>query len=226
MRPARDIDDTISRVTKILTEEYGFRHSLEANSCLDRNGAPIPWYTYPAIEYLSQLDLSDKTVFEYGCGNSSLYWARIAKSVCSVESHKLWYAHFKEIAPANLTINLREGHTEYTQSIKNSGEKYDIIIIDGTFRDECAEQALSSLRSDGLIIFDNSDRAAFKSNYSAATALLRDSGLLQVDMHGFTPLNPTTATTSFFFTRSFQVKPLSESLPLLPIGGSLTIIPE
>ena len=219
MRPPRDIDDTIEKASKILINDYGFRRSLEENSCVDNTGRALPWYTYPAIEYLDQLDLRDKTVFEYGCGNSSLYWASITKSVTSVESHKLWQAYIRELSPENHTLHFIEDHNEYINCISLAEIGYDIIVIDGMFRHECIEVALSNLKPGGLIIFDNSDRAEDNILYSESTLSLRDAGLLQVDMHGFTPLNPYTATTSFFFHREFKVRPISTSLPKRPIGA-------
>ena len=49
-------------------EEFAIERSIDEKICLDKDGNPIPWYTYPAIEYLSQFDYSDKEIFEYGCG--------------------------------------------------------------------------------------------------------------------------------------------------------------
>src|SRR5688572_10403591 len=49
------------------------------------SGQPIPWYTYPAIEFIRQLDFSQSTVFEYGSGNSTMFWAASAARVISVE---------------------------------------------------------------------------------------------------------------------------------------------
>ena len=56
----------------ILARRYGQFETMKKWSCLDREGRPIPWYTYPAIEYLASLDLSGMKVLEYGSGNSSL----------------------------------------------------------------------------------------------------------------------------------------------------------
>lgn len=41
-------------------EEFAIERSIDEKVCLDRDGNPIPWYTYPAIEYLSQFDYRDK----------------------------------------------------------------------------------------------------------------------------------------------------------------------
>lgn len=51
----------------------------------------IPWYTYPMLEFLENLDFSQDSVFEYGSGASSIYWARKAKYVQSVEHDCHYY---------------------------------------------------------------------------------------------------------------------------------------
>ena len=72
-------------------QEFGIERSIDEEVCEDRDGNPIPWYTYPAIEYLAQFDYSDKKIFEYGCGNSSLFWAARAESVTSIEDNPEWF---------------------------------------------------------------------------------------------------------------------------------------
>ena len=64
---------TCLAATKIFLVNYGFFKSVLRRASIDRRGLPIPWYTYPAIDFLVQIDFSDKTVFEYGCGNSTLW---------------------------------------------------------------------------------------------------------------------------------------------------------
>ena len=69
----------------ILAIQYGQYQTMSRWECVDKEKSKIPWYTYPAIEYLNNIDFTDKIVFEYGSGNSSFYWAGKAKFVYSVE---------------------------------------------------------------------------------------------------------------------------------------------
>ncbi len=214
-----DKEKNIKSVTRVLLDDYGYELSMDVRLCVNKNKEPIPWYTYPAIEYFNQLDFSDKTVFEFGCGSSSLYWANKAKEVTSLEAREVWYNKIKDQAPDNLKLICRSVDNNYVETIFESGQKYDIIVIDGMLRYPSTEAAIQCLNDDGIIIFDNSDRAAEFKKYAKAMELLRANNLLQVDMHGFTPLNPYTATTSLFFSRNFQVKPLNSAHPQRPIGG-------
>ena len=208
--------------TKFLAElalEYGYERSLIQKECIDKHNNPIPWYTYPAIEYLDSLDFSDKLVFEFGCGNSSLFWAKKCLKVTSVENNPEWHEKIASKAPENLNIILCEDEKSYVNSIYTQKTKYDVIVIDGVYRDKCAESAINNLADDGIIIFDNSDRISEFKDYSDAQQVLLRKNLLQVDMSGFGPGNQYCWTTSIFFTRDYTCKPSKETLPVRPICG-------
>jgi hypothetical protein len=49
------------------------------------DGTPLPWYTYPAIDFLTQRDFSGKNVLEFGGGQSTLWWSARARSVLTIE---------------------------------------------------------------------------------------------------------------------------------------------
>ncbi len=74
-----------------MLKQYGWFKSMRENKCIDREGNPIPWITYPAIDFLSQLDYTERSVFEYGSGFSTLFWAPRAKNVIAVETDLEWY---------------------------------------------------------------------------------------------------------------------------------------
>jgi hypothetical protein len=74
-------------------KDFAIERTIDEKVCVDRDGNPLPWYTYPAIEYLSQFDYGEKTIFEFGCGYSSLFWAeRAAKVIGEVldELEQIW----------------------------------------------------------------------------------------------------------------------------------------
>ena len=55
-----------------------------------RNGSPIPWFTYPAIDFLDSIELESKNVLEVGGGFSTLYWALRGCSGISLELDQDW----------------------------------------------------------------------------------------------------------------------------------------
>ena len=98
----------------ILAIQYGQYQTMSRWECVDKEKSKIPWYTYPAIEYLNNIDFTDKIVFEYGSGNSSFYWAGKAKFVYSVEHNKEWYLKIKDQISSNQMIELCESCLLYT----------------------------------------------------------------------------------------------------------------
>jgi hypothetical protein len=205
------------RVFRILNFDYGFLQSVATERPMDANGAPYPWYTYPAIDYLRQLDFSDKTVFEYGCGQSTLFWAARAAGVVSVEHDAEWYERVRGQVPGNCTLLHVAQFDDYAAAIQRFDQPFDVIVIDGVVtgntRLKCARAAVPQLRPGGLIILDNSDWLPESARH------LRQAGLLEVDMTGFAPGNDYTCTTSFFFDRAFAVTPREDRHPMPGIGA-------
>lgn len=201
---------------RTLSVRYGQYRSIRQQRPIDAQGSPIPWYTYPAIEYLKQFDFSQKTAFEFGTGNSTLFWASRCKRVVAVEDNPQWYDELRPSIPHNVELLLAKGDREYVSYIESLATDVDIIVIDGSHREECAHAALSKLAHSGFIILDNSDW------YCGACRTLRDAGLLQIDMSGFGPMNGYTFTTSLFFRRDAEMIPLGDSQP----HPSLAAIPS
>lgn len=192
----------------ILAVKYGQFNTIRRWECVDSMSDKIPWYTYPAIEYLDNIDFSDKIVFEYGSGNSSAYWARKAKFVRSAEHNKQWYEKVKSQLAGNQTIELCEAENDYLGAINKIPEQFDVIVIDGVHREKCVMLVRDHLSDGGMVILDNADW------YKETSRYLREKlDLLEVDFHGFGPINAYTWTTSIFFSRSARFQPRNNSQP-------------
>lgn len=196
---------------------YGHLRSVRSLSAVDAADQPMPWYTYPAIEYLKQFDFAEARVFEYGSGNSTLFWANRAASVVSVEDDEQWYEPTLAKLRSNCTLILEPDLQRYVDVIRRYPDGFDIVIVDGPARGftrlKCACAAVDHLRAGGLIILDNSDWLPESARY------LRESGLLQVDMSGFIPIGGHTQTTSFFFHRACQLRPIGGRQPHPSLGA-------
>ena len=179
----------------------------------DAYGNAIPWYTYPAIEYLKQLDLTGATLFEYGSGNSTNFWRSRVKVMLSVESSPEWFSRVSGGQTKNQKIILRTGQTEYVNSIKEGNTNYDIIVVDGEYRKLCAITALDFLKKDGMLILDNSDW------FPEITSELRMHGYMQIDFIGQGPINSYAWSTSIFIKEisKYDYLPTSDSVDV--VGG-------
>ena len=189
--------------------DYGWLRSMREGRSVNRDGQWIPWFTYPAIDFLSQFDYTQRSVFEYGSGASTLFWASRARCVVSVESEADWCAKVRAGAPANCEVIFSpRDPDEYSGQIRTHG-RFDVVVIDGTgeSRPLCCWRALEHLEPGGMIILDNSDL------WLRSASILREAHLIQVDFTGFAPLDSHAHTTSVFLTRDFAFEPLQGQQP-------------
>lgn len=223
-----------ARICKILLSEQRYFASVKNGEYLDQSDNYVPWFTFPAIEAIKNWDLSNKRVFEYGSGYSTLFWAARAKEVTSIEHHSGWHEKISKLAPSNARLILapitqkadeyhptpetRNQFSEYAGAIKDFGI-FDVIVVDGyaksRVRYQCAQACLPQLAANGLIILDNSDWLPATASY------LRQAGLIEVDLSGVVPGNEYCQTTSFFFTREFDFQPVGTRQPITPVGGKI-----
>ena len=219
-RDKKMYSEKFQKFIDVWANEYAMEKSIDEKVCADKDGNPLPWYTFPAIEYLSQFDYRDKKIFEFGCGYSSAFWAERALTVTSVEDNQAYFERWKkEFGFANLDILWRDEGEIYEKAIFENDTKYDVIVIDGKRRVECAEAAVQKLAQGGMIILDDSDRINTSAEYVQAVEILKGAGLLQVDFYGFCPMNNYTKTTSVFFARDFDFKSLYKVQPINGIGN-------
>jgi hypothetical protein len=195
---------------RILKDGFCQYKTIKQNLPIDKNNYPIPWYTYPAIEYLSQFDYSSYQILEFGMGNSSIFWSKRCKHITCIEHRIEWFEQINSsINQTNTTLLLKDEIT-YTE-ICNKIETFDIVIIDGIKRTDCAKNIAKCLKPEtGMVIMDNSDW------YPETSKYLRDElNLNQIDFFGFGPINNYTWCTSIFLGAKTKLNPLSRQ----PVNG-------
>ena len=169
------------QIMMTISEDFGFSRSAAIRACVDKDGSPIPWYTYTAIEFLSQFCYKDLSVFEYGSGNSTLYWSARAAQVTSVEHNPQWYSQMQRVYAdrGNVACILQPDSERYVSCLS---QKYDIIVIDSNWRDACSACALQYIKEGGMsgtefIVEDGvcklKDRSAFAGSVATANVLIR-----------------------------------------------------
>ena len=83
----------------------GYWHSYPADS----TGEAVPWFSYPAIQFLKGVVRPQWKVLEYGSGYSTVFWnARCARTV-SVEHDEHWFNHLKTLHPEYAIQLVKEG---------------------------------------------------------------------------------------------------------------------
>jgi hypothetical protein len=145
----------------------------------------LPWWTYAAIREVDDfLNGRPAKVFEYGSGASTVWLARRAEQVVSVEHHEQFARRVAELGagfdnitlmtvvpePATATSTATSGRrgyenmdfSNYVRSIERAGGTFDLIVIDGRARVACLDQAIAYLEPGGLILFDDLRRKRYR----------------------------------------------------------------
>lgn len=182
----------------------GWIASVESARPVNAQGQPIPWFTYPAIDFLESKIRPEWTVLEWGCGNSTLWWAARTARVVSIEHNAEWHRKISPDLPAHATIALIENPQAYS-SLKETEPAglFDVIVIDGEERNACARTAVSRAKSSSIIVFDNSDRRSV----GDGLAYLGDSGWKRIDFFGLLPSYAYRTCTSVFFRDDSLLRP-------------------
>ena len=193
-----------------------FRSSFKM-AAVSRNGDVLPWYTYPAVDFLKHRTYADKTVLEFGGGQSTLWWADRAKYVVTFEGDRQWHDKLKGEIPANVelfcvSMESAEACENEVESLiaKNRYESFDVIIVDGLYRTEMAGIAERMLSKNGIIILDNAESYEFYEKF-------HDGGLSRVDFFGQAPGVILPHCTSILFKDQAFV--FSSKYPIAEISG-------
>jgi hypothetical protein len=177
---------------RILSKGYGWNRSAVEARPVMADGSAIPWYTYPAIEFLNTLDFSGRRIFEFGCGNSSMFWSSKAEEVCAVDIDPAWVEEIRGYGIKNLRLSGVANKADYVRAPEDGQGTFYVVVIDGKFRFSCVDAAQRAVSDDGFIIFDNADW------FDSGCEKLRAAGWIQIDFAGPGPFNEYFWTTSIF----------------------------
>ncbi|MFZ4668397.1 MAG: FkbM family methyltransferase [Microthrixaceae bacterium] len=172
--------------------QVGWPRSRREERPVDGDGRTIPWFTYPAIDFLSDRLPPDASVFEWGAGASTRWFAERVATVRSCEHDAGWYATVTVSLAANASVALHPVDSdEYVNEVARHGP-LDIVVIDGRRRNECAAATVEALSERGVIIWDNSERES----YRPALQRLADQGFRRIDFTGPHPCVSARGATS------------------------------
>ena len=222
VRTVRKVVDKTGLLDKLEhSESAKARHARTLFSIFDAGDMvrmDLAWWSYPAMErvdeFLSQRP--EARIFEYGAGASTLWLARRAGQVDSVEHDTGWAESVKEMlagADGNVKLHVvpptaatpdstvrsgRVGHTDldfanYVSTIDEVGGPFDLIVVDGRARVDAFRRALDHLTDDGVVVFDNIRRKRYWDVLSAMP------GLRIELLKGGTPTLPYPTTTGLIW---------------------------
>ncbi len=188
----------MARSDSILHTE-GWFDSFRANSPLDSQGRPLPWMTYGAIHFLADRVREDMSVFEYGAGSSTLWWAERVGQITSCEHDPDWCRRVFDITDRDGRVTILceplPPKGRYPEIVLEQGRRFHVVVVDGRYRVQCARNGFDALREDGIILWDNTDRA----RYQEGIAYLEAKGMKRIDFRGLAPGSTNASTTTIFY---------------------------
>ncbi len=140
--------------------ETGWLQNLNTKNPVDINRNPIPWTTYSFIYFIREYLKPEMELFEFGSGNSTLFFAARIKHIYTVEHDPTWYNKTKAELPENSAIFLKDLNDE--NCILDLKKKIDLIFIDGRRRNKCLIVSAQCLKDEGIIVLDHSERIEYK----------------------------------------------------------------
>lgn len=157
----------------------------------------VPWWTFEAADAVEGFLRSRPRarVLEWGSGASTVWLARRAGSVVTVEHDPAWAerttralaAHgatnvlLRVVEPRRGPGGVRSGKrgfegldfTAYADAVDDLDGDLDLMVIDGRAREACLERALERLAEGGWVVFDNVDRARYREAIAAVDRRIR-----------------------------------------------------
>ncbi len=174
----------------------GWLRSRRTGMAVDAAGAPLPWYTYPAIRFLENRIARGLRVFEFGMGNSTLWWSRRSDHIVTCEGDQAWYDRIASQMPANVKAIVAPHDSDaYVRAAADRAEPFDILIVDGRRRVECCRTSLPLLSDQGVVIWDDFHRE----HYQKGRVFLEAGGFRELPLWGMTPITAREACTSIFY---------------------------
>ena len=142
----------------------------------------LPWVTDGAANFLDGFIFNIKQkyqrnprIFEFGAGNSTLYFLSRGCLVTSIEHDKLWAEQVQGVANIfgySSQLNLHRLDRPYHEAFKVDSKQSDLVFIDGRDRVACLEQVVRECSENAVLVLDNTERMDGK--YSAYTKLLEN----------------------------------------------------
>lgn len=192
----REFDRSLCLLAELRT--LGWHRSCRDGRPVTQSGKPLPWYTQPAILWLSSVISSEDRILEFGGGYSTLWYGANCLSVTTVEDDYNWATFLRHHATQNAEILTQTDRDYYDVESQIPRGPFDIVAIDGSSRNEIAAEVARLSTCIGtkrlVVMFDNSDREEYRTGLSA----LAGAGFSHIAFEGVVPgLGHVGRTTAF-----------------------------
>jgi hypothetical protein len=137
----------------------------------------LPWLTDGAIDFLDSHIFYIKAslkrnphVFEFGAGNSTLYFLSRGCLITSIEHDPNWCSKIINVATTfnyQDRLKLINGQRPYHMEFNSTSNNYDLVLIDGRDRVQCLARVVGELakipgNKQPILILDNTEHVTDK----------------------------------------------------------------
>jgi predicted O-methyltransferase YrrM len=156
------------RTFKHWTPTYILNRILEKR--YRKNHPGEPWLTPAAVQFLKGYLRPGDQGLEFGSGGSTLWFAKRISTLTSVEHNPNWFQKVSKLLEEKSVTNVtyihagagsqenQEKSLEYTAAAtRMQDESLDFVLVDGRYRDDCANIVLPKLKKGAILILDNAD---------------------------------------------------------------------
>jgi len=152
---------------------------------------------YSAIAFLDERLTSDMSLFEFGSGYSTLYFAARVQSVTAVEHSAEWRDSLIGELPDNASVMFRELDSDgaYCRAIHDGGNAYDVVVVDGRDRVNSLKQSIDRLSPGGVLLLDDSKRPRYQEAHDHARA----AGFRPLHFQGLKPRGKVMDESTLFY---------------------------
>ena len=177
--------------------QTGWMQSLLESKPTDSAANPIPWMNYSVIKLLDDRLKPDFTLFEFGSGYSTRFYAKKVGTVVSLEYDEHWFRIVKADMPENVRLVFKNQDIdgEYCRVIHSAGIAFDVVVVDGRDRVNCVKQAVSALSPRGVILLDDSQQEKYREAGEFAGA----QGFRALDLEGLKATGKGLDRTTVFY---------------------------
>lgn len=199
------------------------RSLLAVHNAEDLVALDLPWWTYRAVDTVAGFLAGrgpEASVFEYGSGASTVWLARRAGAVTSIEHVGQWAERVRLLlaqrdldhatvvaVPAVPSADPVVGSqsdtapgldfTTYVSSIDDHPGPHDLVVVDGRAREHALLRALDHVSDTGMVVLDDAQRARYQEAVDRAGAR----GWVATRHHGPAPCEPLRRDTITFVRR-------------------------
>lgn len=185
-----------TRLRRGYLDDHGWTRSWQESHIVDGDGRPVPWFSYPAVDVLAARLVDGVSVFEWGAGGSTIWWATHGGSVVSIEFDRDFHALIAPQVPASVDLRLipLDTNGDYAHAIDDEGV-FDVVVVDGRDRSNCAIAAIDHVAEHGIVIIDNTEHP--ETDHGCAALVAR--GYRRLDLPGPASLMADPTTTTIFY---------------------------